>query len=233
MARVAVPEQRQVTRPVGGIGRLLLLACCLPATGCASLASCVGPGDGPPAGPVRDITVVWEPHVFVTHDTVHDGKPQPALAGRLFLFAPDGLPVAGDGEVLVQLYADDIRGPDGQAKELEKWLFHSAQLKLLLQKDTIGWGYTLVLPWGTYDPAIGHVHLMAAYQVKGKAPLFAPSGPLNLHQPPPAAATTRAPTPPPRMPPAPAAQPAGAWTDGGRPPAQLVRQAENLTMPGR
>jgi hypothetical protein len=217
------------------------LSCCLGGAGCTTLAASLQPGDKPPVGPVQQVTAVWETRIYSTMDPVHGGDTLPCLAGRLFLFGPDGsVPLAGDGELLVRLFSDDVLGPDGQPKELEKWLFHNAQLKLLLHKDIVGWGYTLVLPWATYSPAVTHVHFRVAYQPKGKTPLFCPSGPLTLkhpERPQPGGGPPVAAAPPPRPAPAPApaltAAPSAPWQDRPAAGGPEIRQTGAWSAPGR
>jgi hypothetical protein len=156
-------------------------ACCLLLAGCATMH----PGDRPPTGPVAQAQVLWLKDVGYSSDPLHEGNPVPGLAGRLFLFGP-GAPAsrAGDGDLLVKLYNDDISGPDGKALELEQWQIDNKTLQRLFHKDPLlGWGYSLFLPWGTCNESIKHVHLMVCFQSKENGPLYAPSGPLTLHHP--------------------------------------------------
>jgi hypothetical protein len=182
----AVPQGQRLEGPAGycGLVRLLPLLGCLLPTGCVPLESCLRPADRPPEGLVGQVTAVWKPEVVFTQDPLHDGQTVPGLAGRLYLFeAKTGLPVVGDGAVQVHLYNDDARGPDGKAVELERWHIDHKSLAKLLRKDTIGWGYTLFLPWGSFHPGITHVHLTVCYQAHTGLPLYGPSSPLVLHNP--------------------------------------------------
>ncbi len=87
----------------------------------------------------------------------------PGIAGRLYLFDQQGLPVAGDGGVTIELYDDSAVAKGGEAKLLELWKLDKEILRSLLQRDMIGWGYSLLLPWGTYSPAIAAVHMKVRY----------------------------------------------------------------------
>ena len=43
----------------------------------------------------------------------------------------------------------------------------------MLHKDAVGWGYTLFLPWGTYQPEITQAQLRLRYEPVNGAPLYA------------------------------------------------------------
>jgi hypothetical protein len=143
------------------------------------------PAEKPPTGAPTEVTVLWKPEVCLAADTVNNGTPVPTLAGRMYLFGGAmGSPVAGDGQLEVRLFNEDRAGPDGRPQFLGRWHLDNRGLAAMLSKDTIGWGYTLLLPWVPYDPAIVHVHLTVAYQSPhGGAPLFNQSGPILLHHP--------------------------------------------------
>src|SRR5208337_2466794 len=96
----------------------------------------------------------------------------PGLAGRLYLFGPNiDYPLAGDGRLTVDLFNDEPEAGK-EPKLLEQWRIDKDTLKRLLKKDTIGWGYTLFLPWGTYKPEITHVHLRLRYDPAHGTPIF-------------------------------------------------------------
>ena len=73
-------------------------------------------------------------------------------------------------------------------------------LRKFLKKDTVGWGYTMFLPWGSCQPDVTKVHLTCRYDPAGGGqPLFAAVQPLTLeHVPPPSglAQALTAPQPP-------------------------------------
>jgi hypothetical protein len=165
------------------VGLVLLL---LAAPGC-TLTQCFTCGDGPPkpGQPCQAVTT-WSNQVYFVPDPVHEGRPEPGLAGRLYLFGPTiDFPQVGDGGVLVELYDDAVNPPTG--KLLEQWQIDKDTLKRLLKKDAIGWGYTLFLPWGSYRPDITRVHLTCRYDPAHGTPLYAPGSPVTLEHPPPPA----------------------------------------------
>jgi hypothetical protein len=126
--------------------------------------------EGPP---VCHVMTSWEPRVLYTPDPTHGGTPTPGLAGRLYLFGSMiGQPLVGDGSLVVDLYDDIPVDAGGKGKLIEKWALDKDTLKRLLRHDTIGDGYTLFLPWGTYRPDITKVHLKVSYQPSKGSPLF-------------------------------------------------------------
>ena len=155
-----------------------LLAALLFAPGCA-VTDYIVIKTGPPAAahPCQVVTT-WINKVQYAPDTVHNGAPMPGLVGRVYLFDEEvKYPMVGDGAMVVELY-DDTAGP--AEKPLEQWVLDPVSLKKFAKKDTIGWGYSLFLPWSTCRPDVIKVHLTCRYDVPGGTPLFAPPSPLTL-----------------------------------------------------
>jgi hypothetical protein len=125
------------------------LACaagCLLTAGCATFSPSAHKDQKPEPGTVSQVMVMWQPQVQMSLDPVHGGTSVPCLAGRLYLFGPDDKVHTAEGTVRVNLYSDDVHGPDGQPFLASYWQLDSAKLKSALRKDTVGWGYTLILP---------------------------------------------------------------------------------------
>lgn len=183
--------------------RLMLLSAVLAAVGCVGTAPWVSKRETAADVPQPTQAVVtWQPRVMVTADVVHSGLPLPGLAGRLYLFgADDGCPLTCDGAVRVELY--DARTP--QQKLLETWDIDSEKMQLLVRRDVIGWGYTLFLPWSTYDPAINQVQMKVCFTTKNGRKLYSPTSPLRLADsscpPPTVTQSTQIPTAPTSAPP--------------------------------
>jgi hypothetical protein len=155
-----------------GIAALVLVC----ASGCVttgSMFACLDP-DAPPAGTPTQVYFTPHPQVIFPPDIRHNGTPIPALAGRVYLFGPNlGRPMAGDGKVVVELY-DPARPPvNGQAVPLTVWTLDQEMLKPGLHRDSsIGWGYTVVLPWEQYRPDITQVLIRVRYEPVKGTPLF-------------------------------------------------------------
>jgi hypothetical protein len=130
------------------------------------------------------MAVTWDKGVRFAVDPTRGGTPNPGLSGRLYLFGFDGkFPLEGDGSLVVELYDDTPLVTGGQTCLKERWVLDDKTLKRLLQKDTIGWGYTLFLPWGTYNRAITQIHLITRYTAMNGAPLFDPTPTMTIAQP--------------------------------------------------
>jgi hypothetical protein len=134
-----------------------------------------------PHGTVCQIVTTWNHQVVYAPDPVHAGAPTPGVIGRLYLFGQEiSYPLVEEGSAVVDLY-DDTKANTGEARPpLEEWRLDPATLKRLVKRDTIGWGYTLFLPWATYKPDIKLVHLKIRYEPAKGTPLYAESGPLTL-----------------------------------------------------
>jgi hypothetical protein len=165
---------------------------------------CVSPGpvakkeSEPPKGVPCQVVATWNHQVTFTADPAHNGVLAPGLSGRLYLFGRQvSFPMTSDGSLVVELYDETPPtvvatggpppqprvGPDGQPLPLEVWRFDKDTLKRLLQRDVIGWGYTLFLPWGTYRPDIGQVRLKVRYEPPVGTALYSESTPLALMNP--------------------------------------------------
>jgi hypothetical protein len=152
--------------------------------GCAPLMSFVAPVNEQPK-PSPDCcqaVAQWSNRVHYEPDPTNGGVPTPGIVGRFYLFdsqVKDSL--VGDGSVLVSLFDDS--GPTASEKPIEIWFIDADTLQRLLRRDTIGWGYTLFLPWTTYKREINNVHLTVRYDPKQGSPLYTPSSPLTLEHP--------------------------------------------------
>lgn len=158
----------------------------------ALLAGCVAPEKfvhraAAPTGSVCQAAVTWSNRVNYIPDPANGGIPTPGLAGRLYLFGANGLALAGDGAVVIDLYDDTPRGqsqpPQGDQRAsvpVEQWRIDRDTLGRLLVEDSVGWGYTLFLPWGTYRRDVSQVHMAVRFEPTHGTPIYAPGGPLTL-----------------------------------------------------
>ena len=129
---------------------------------------------------------------MVTQDIVNQGAPLKGIAGRLYLFGPDGFPLVGEGSVTVDLCDMTPETTGGQPKLIERWEIDRETLRKLAKKDMIGWGYTLFLPWSTYRPEINRVQLQVRYAPDKGLPLFSSQSMVTLRtEMPPVTITTR------------------------------------------
>ena len=61
------------------------------------------------------------------------------------------------------------------------WKLDKEILPRSRQRDTIGWGYTLFLPWGTYSPTITAIHMKVRYEPSKGLPLYSEDGTITLN----------------------------------------------------
>ncbi len=129
-----------------------------------------------PEGPVvNQAHTYWESRVMVIEDVANNGRPVPGVAGRLYLFGTEiGHPIKGKGAVGVDLYDATAGSPGPQSEPLIHVDLDAKSLDMLCRKDTIGWGYTLFLPWDTYRPEIKRIQLNLRYTPAPGPPILAP-----------------------------------------------------------
>lgn len=154
------------------------------------------------------IVTTWVNKVQFAPDTAHNGEPMPGLVGRMYLFGPTvGFPMVGDGGIFVELF-DETQGPSQHP--IEKWQIDPVSLRKLVQKDRIGMGYTLFLPWGSYRPDINRVRLTCRYDPQAGTPIYAEPATVSLDTAsamPPVASSQPPVMTPPAEPPTPRPQP--------------------------
>jgi hypothetical protein len=173
------PKKRTLTfRQFGSLVLALLAGALLP--GCVGLEKFLAKPDAPPQGIPCQLVSTWNHQVAYVPDPVNGGTPAPGIAGRLYLFGQEiGCPLVHEGCVKVELYDDRATAP----VLLEEWHIDKDTLRRLQRKDTIGWGYTLFLPWGTYKPDMTKVRLKVRFDPVGGTPLYTESGALSLIKP--------------------------------------------------
>src|SRR5262249_25133592 len=126
----------------------------------------------------------WNRAVVFTPDPANNGVSTPGLVGRVYLFGSDlGYPLVGDGSLTVALFDDSPTPSGGVPVQLEEWRIDKDTLHRLLKRDTIGLGYSLCLPWGTYRPDIVNVHFKVRYEPCKGTPIYIENAPLTLAPP--------------------------------------------------
>jgi hypothetical protein len=175
-----------------------LLAALLCAPGCTLDHYWTTKDTTPAPGHPCEVATAWLNRVQYTPDVVHEGASTPGLVCRVYLFdETEKYPLVADGGITFDLF-DDTHGP--AAQPLERWYIDPTTLKKFLKKDTIGWGYTLFLPWGSCRPDVTKVHLTCKYEPATGPALFGPVTPLTLEHGPPPEGTPLAANPPANLP---------------------------------
>lgn len=162
----------------GLFGFFFLLAT---ASGCVPIKSLTLLPERPPIGRPCQIVATCNPEVFFAPDPVRNGINSPGLIVRLYLFGADlKEPVAGEGSFTVDLFDDTSVAEGREPVMLEQWNIDKDTARQLLRRDAVGWGYTLLLPWGTYRPDIRRVHLRLRYDGPQGLPLYTETNSLTL-----------------------------------------------------
>lgn len=158
-----------------------LALCFIIAGGCVSFdKSKLGLGELD-APVVSQAHTYWESRVAVIEDVANNGRPVPGIAGRLYFFGTEiGHPVKGKGAVAVDIYDATGGSPGPQTQPLIHVDFDAQSLDQLYRKDTIGWGYTLFLPWETYRSEVKRIQLNLRYTPAKGTPIFAPPHTITL-----------------------------------------------------
>jgi hypothetical protein len=126
--------------------------------------------------------VYWMNTIQMVPDPTRDGMPGPGLVGRMFLFSSDGKPITCDGTVMVKLYNE--QPADGSiGHEIERWIIDKANLAKMIEKDIVGYGYTMYLPTDTCNSRVTKVHMNVTFTPEKGNPLYSISESMRLSYP--------------------------------------------------
>jgi len=149
-------------------------------SGCVTLGSQVAAIPQPSPEAPAHLVVTWLPRAVQGVDPAHNGQMLVGLAGRVWLLGADGLPLVGDGDLKVELYADPP-APGTPPQNLVDWtISHDDLHHKCLKRDMVGWGYNLELPWPTYRPEITRVLMRACYKPARGPMLYTSLQPVTL-----------------------------------------------------
>lgn len=160
---------------------LAMVQGCVAPEGVLSKSLHHGAVEKPAEGSIQQVQVLWENRIITTQDVVNHGQPLNGLAGRVYFFGEEvGHPLAAKGTLTVDAHE---YLPDGKTRMLERWEIDPKTFVKLGRKDTIGWGYTVFLPWSTFRPDISRVMLQAKFvPTEQGVPLFSPQSSVSLRQ---------------------------------------------------
>jgi hypothetical protein len=151
------------------------------AIGCATGVSFLDLVPPAPTAEIGQVVASWNPQLQSLPNATLGGKPLPALAGQVRLFAAGGnTPALGDGDLVVELCREDQVGEDMAVIPLQEWRIDRSRLNHFRQRDDGGWGYALVLPWAGYSAAIQHVQIRTCFEPAGGNPVQAESASLSF-----------------------------------------------------
>jgi hypothetical protein len=170
---------------VSGCLRKRALRACVALAACMALWSAAGcvtppmsamlPGFGPAEPVPCRLVSYWDRDVYQVIDSKHGGLGDPAIKGRVLFYGPEEFkkPIAAKGTLVVDWYNANTP-PNAPLELLGHVVYNSSDLPKFLHTDMIGLGYTVPVPWPSYDPKYTRIR-MHVYLVPDKAgdPLFA------------------------------------------------------------
>jgi hypothetical protein len=119
-------------------------------------------------GEAARLTAGWKPAIAFAPDPLHGGEPVPGLVARVWVFGPDeGVPLDPDGELIAGVWDMSARNAEGEPKLLELWCIDRETAKKFVRRDSIGNGYSLFLPWGSYHVDLKQVSVILRYNSAG------------------------------------------------------------------
>jgi hypothetical protein len=151
-------------------GWAALAAACFVAAGCGPAAGPRAASGARPADVDRvDALSLWATPAAVT---LGESERPNGVGVRLYMYqakAGKVLPVAGKGEVRIDMYDGALRGESlAAAKPLHAWKFSGADIRPFLGRDSFGLScYEMALRWGQDVPTAPAVTLVARYQSAG------------------------------------------------------------------
>jgi hypothetical protein len=125
-----------------------------------------------PGEPAR-LTVAWNNQVAYAADPTHGGDLHPGLIGRMYIFGPD--PKQGEvqealketgGSLRVELWLSPMPGVKGQSTLKEVWEIDPTSLAKMAKRDIVGDGFSIFLPWSTYQVDSKYITLITQYRSK-------------------------------------------------------------------
>lgn len=118
-------------------------------------------------GKPTEVGAIWQDGVDVQLDAQRGGMPIPGFAGRIFFMQTKtgkfGNSVLVNGTLQVLLYDDRPQQNPAQPVPLETWTILPEHLEALVKKDITGWGYSIWLPWNTFDRSVQTVTMTVKY----------------------------------------------------------------------
>jgi hypothetical protein len=115
--------------------------------------------------------MAWQNSIAIGPDAANGGNPVPILAGRMHLFGTNmDFPILAEGGIRVEVY-DETTGVPTPAPVFT-WDIEAKDMPKLMRRDVVGVGYTVLLPWPTYQPTINRIRVRLAYMQPGTLPIY-------------------------------------------------------------
>jgi hypothetical protein len=115
-------------------------------------------------GEAARLTVAFSNKVIYAPDPTRGGNLLPGLLGRLYVFSTDeGVPIIADGEIVVDVWDNSSKAAGGQPRLIEVWNIDRESFAKFRKRDIIGEGYSIFLPWSTYNVDIRQVNVIVRH----------------------------------------------------------------------
>jgi len=150
--------------------------------GCQTMSFSAPWEETAPSGNPTEVMAIWQDGVDVQLDANHGGMPIPGFAGRVvFMQSMNGQ----FGQTLLvnrplKIMLFDDRPTQGPPEPLETWTILPEHLPLLVKKDMTGWGYSIWLPWNTYNKAIQNVRMTVEYTDSNGTKIHSEPSPIQI-----------------------------------------------------
>lgn len=126
-------------------------------------------------GEAARLTAAFNNKVIYAPDPTRGGDPVPGILGRLYVFSTDeAVPIIAEGSLIVDLWDNSPNINGGKPKLLEVWNIDAESFAKFRKRDIIGEGYSLFLPWSTYNVDIKQVNMIVRYVGKDGRVLISP-----------------------------------------------------------
>ena len=137
-------------------------------------------------GEAARLTAAFSNKVIYAPDPTRGGDPVPGLLGRLYVFSTDeAVPIVADGELVVDVWDNSPKINGGKPKLLEVWHLDAEAFAKFRKRDIIGEGYSIFLPWSTYNIDVRQINVIVRYTGKDGRVLMTPPETLSVDHAPP------------------------------------------------
>lgn len=171
-------KQAQALAPTPNLVPTRMLPPELPAPKAAPIVGNTAPAK---PGEAARLTAAFSNKVTYAPDPTRGGDPVPGLLGRMYVFSTDeAVPIVADGELIVDVWDNSPKVNDGKPKLMEVWHLDAAAFAKFRKRDIIGEGYSIFLPWSTYNIDVRQINVIVRYTGKDGRVLMTPPETLSV-----------------------------------------------------
>lgn len=171
-------QQAQALAPTPNLTPVRMLPNDLPVPKAAPSVS-----NTPPAKPgeVSRLTAAFSNKVIYAPDPTRGGDPVPGLLGRLYIFSTDeAVPIEAEGDLVVDVWDNSPKINGGKPKLMEVWHLDPTAFAKFRKRDIIGEGYSIFLPWSTYNIDVRQINVIVRFSGKDGRVLMTPPEALSV-----------------------------------------------------